>query len=260
MIASQASAANLRTDTNLDARALQTWLARTALALLVVLATILAARRAAAALDRPLPTVTLGACGVFLAILAAAARRAPARQVSWQLLPTILLLVSAGCLSLRGSPWAGLGLLWGFVLAEEAWHWQRRSRPVVAPPRMAPAPAIVSAAHDDADEVESLDLRQNLLRGVDADGADVLRGEVQAVFAAGQRIEHVHLSFCPPFERTPEFDFEQVDGPDARIELAQLLPYGARLELKLSQPGPARVKIAVSARLMPDSAGSVTDN
>ena len=54
------------------------------------------------------------------------------------------------------------------------------------------------------------------------------------LLAAGQRTHNVHLAFCPPFARTPELAVEQVDGPRCRIKTVQLLPYGARLEVKLA--------------------------
>jgi hypothetical protein len=41
------------------------------------------------------------------------------------------------------------------------------------------------------------------------------------------------VAFCPPFAGTPELTAVQLDGPEARIKIAQLLPYGARLDVKL---------------------------
>ena len=58
------------------------------------------------------------------------------------------------------------------------------------------------------------------------------------------------MAFCPPFAATPELEVEQLDGPEARIKTAQLLPYGARLDLKLAAAAeePTSVLLQFSAR------------
>ena len=37
----------------------------------------------------------------------------------------------------------------------------------------------------------------------------------------------------PPLPVVPELSVKQIDGPEARVKTAQLLPYGVRLDLKL---------------------------
>jgi hypothetical protein len=59
---------------------------------------------------------------------------------------------------------------------------------------------------------------------------------VSALFAAGQRTGTIHVAFCPSLRVTPELAVEQMEGPEARIKTAQLLPYGARVDLKLASP------------------------
>jgi hypothetical protein len=46
---------------------------------------------------------------------------------------------------------------------------------------------------------------------------------------------------------------EQLEGPEARIKTAQLMPYGARLDLKLAATaeGPCSVLLQFSARAEP---------
>ena len=93
-------------------------------------------------------------------------------------------------------------------------------------------------------------LLQQLTLSREADGRQRLDGWVRACMAAGQRTEAVHVAFCPPFPRTPELSWEQVSGPAARIQTAQLMPYGARLELKLAAAAaaPTSVLVRLTAR------------
>ena len=67
------------------------------------------------------------------------------------------------------------------------------------------------------------------------DAGDTCYGWLRATFEAGQRTESIHVAFCPPFLQTPKMHVEQLDGPTTRIKVAQLLPYGARLELRLAE-------------------------
>jgi hypothetical protein len=69
-------------------------------------------------------------------------------------------------------------------------------------------------------------------------------------FTAGQRTGSIHVAFCPPFAAVPEVEVEQIDGPEARIKTAQLLPYGVRLDLKLAAASeePTSVLLQFSAR------------
>jgi hypothetical protein len=58
------------------------------------------------------------------------------------------------------------------------------------------------------------------------------------------------VAFCPPFASTPQLIVTQLGGPSARMKTAQLLPYGIRIDLKLSGPseGGASVLLEFSAR------------
>ncbi|MBL8827940.1 MAG: hypothetical protein JNM18_13265 [Planctomycetaceae bacterium] len=236
------------------------WLAQVALALLVAVALTLAVRRAAGAFSRPLPSVILAVIGACVTLLIVSSRAALPTTLAGRALPSWLGATIGLALAVRGTSATGLVWLLIGVVAEALWHWRSvfterdavNSTLAEPPPLLAPVVSVAEVADDATAGDEILDLRQNLRRGVTADGVDVLIGEVQAVFAIEQRIETVHLAFCPPFERTPTLDLEQVEGPEARIEVGQLVPYGARLELKLSQPGPARVTIALSIRATSD--------
>ena len=54
--------------------------------------------------------------------------------------------------------------------------------------------------------------------------------------AAGQRTGSLHVAFCPSFDAAPQVQAEAVSGPDCRVKAAQVLPYGARLDVKLDEP------------------------
>jgi hypothetical protein len=79
------------------------------------------------------------------------------------------------------------------------------------------------------------DVLQEFVRSRQPDGAELLTGWMRVPLSPGQRSAAVHLAFCPPFVRTPRITVAQQEGPTARIKEAQVLPFGARLDLKLAQ-------------------------
>jgi hypothetical protein len=54
----------------------------------------------------------------------------------------------------------------------------------------------------------------------------------------------------PAFAARPELAVEQLEGPEARLKTAQLMSYGARLDLKLAAAAeePTSVLVQFSAR------------
>ncbi len=93
-------------------------------------------------------------------------------------------------------------------------------------------------------------MTQQLTRSLAADGVEQISGWLRMPFAAGQRSGNLHVAFCPPFATTPELTVEQLGGPEVRIKMPQILPYGVRLDLKLVAPAeePTAVLIQFSAR------------
>jgi hypothetical protein len=87
---------------------------------------------------------------------------------------------------------------------------------------------------EECEETPPENVTQQFVRCHDAEGIDTLSGFVRVFFSVGQRTGNIHLAFCPSFAQTPELTVEQLEGPDARIKTSQLLPYGARLEIKLA--------------------------
>jgi hypothetical protein len=185
-----------------------------------------------------------------------------------RLRPTGPSLLLSACVAILGlslvlpeTPLGGLLAFWTVVIVEEIWTWRplgrRNRRP--APPagtasQDAPQLRIVgdepAPSPSAADDVPPQEVLQQLTRSQAADGSEQLVGWLRMAFAAGQRTGSLHVAFCPPFAKTPELMVEQLDGPDARIKTAQLLPYGVRLDLKLAAApaAPGSVLLQFSAR------------
>lgn len=177
------------------------------------------------------------------------------------------LLIFAAALSMPGTNAWGIGFFWLFIAAAELWIWLPRIEPWLRRPwskenifrkvRVDPAQSIaphVEPAETAPPAVSTLlappawpaeDISQQLTRSTAADGSDVLSGWLRLDFAPGQRMGNLHVAFCPPFASTPELSAVQLDGPEARIKVAQLLPYGARLDLKLLTISEAAAKVMV---------------
>jgi hypothetical protein len=159
-----------------------------------------------------------------------------------------------------GTPAAALIALRLLFVAEEGWawlwffrRWQHSTQPATKSGTTfridAPHPQqtrhdvgpvvnlpeqVDSLPHEPIDTAPPPEVTQQLTRSRAADGTEELFGWLRTPFAAGQRTGSVHVAFCPPLEMTPEVEVEQIDGPEARIKTAQLLPYGARFDLKLT--------------------------
>jgi hypothetical protein len=87
-------------------------------------------------------------------------------------------------------------------------------------------------------------LYQRIVRHRLAEGLDHVEADCVAQFERGQRHAVEHLAFCPPFASAPQVHCEQTSGPAARFSAIRPLPYGARIELRLSAPAATRTKVA----------------
>jgi hypothetical protein len=56
---------------------------------------------------------------------------------------------------------------------------------------------------------------------------------LRGTFAPGQRALSLHVAFCPPLESTPQVQAHQLEGAGANVKVAQVLPYGVRIDLRL---------------------------
>jgi hypothetical protein len=103
------------------------------------------------------------------------------------------------------------------------------NRPLGSPDAQSPDPACVQWLH----------------RVQTVDGSDLLEGSLSTRFAAGQTTGLIHVAFCPSFARVPTLDYRQQAGPPARIKLGQLLPHGARFDIKLAEPAQAVLHVTL---------------
>ena len=194
-----------------------------------------------------------------------APRRGP---LAWAvMLLTSLAVVGLGAgLCLPGTPLSAMFLFCTLLLAEESWAWASHVRRCVevepgtgqapkrgqnyfsSPKNLARHPVSRENSSDPFFAPE--EVTQQLTRSQAANGAEQLAGWLRLPFAAGQRTGNLHVAFCPPFASTPELTVEQIDGPEARIKTAQVLPYGARLDLKLAAAAeePTAIVLQFSAR------------
>jgi hypothetical protein len=249
------------------------------LGLLSAAGLMVVSRRLAGVLENPLEPTTLLATGILATSVAVAIRLGwfwppVANPKQWLdgalMLVTSLAVAALGVgLSLPGTPMVGMFVLCTLLGAEEigAWAWYIRRigtmpLPVQRAVRLDAAHAVPARAGrgDTAPHaMSSLDpetailpeeVTQQLTRSQAADGAEELSGWLRLAFAAGQRTGSIHVAFCPPFAAAPALEVEQIDGPETRIKTAQLLPYGARIDLKLTTAAeePTSVVLQFSAR------------
>jgi hypothetical protein len=97
------------------------------------------------------------------------------------------------------------------------------------------------------------EITQQLTRTQSADGVESLCGWLRVDLSPGQRTANVHVAFCPPFGRAPTLEVFQTAGPPTRVKTVQLLPFGARLDMKLPHAvdAPASVVLQFTARSQP---------
>jgi hypothetical protein len=244
-------------------------------ALLAVAAIFVAARRLAGALETPLGGFQLLAAAIVLAGLAGVAH-APLQKGRFHagcVLISLAILVIGASLSRSGSNLVALLGFWVVVVGEELWAWRsllpaRRAispRLPAVPGRMgegqgvsisplplgegqgvravlplAPPHAPTPADGDSIEEFEPVapaaDVLQQLTLRTTAEGGQELSGWLRLWLAKGQRTGSLHVAFCPSFDELPQVQAEAVSGPGCRIKAAQVLPYGARLDVKLDEP------------------------
>ncbi len=243
----------------------------------VCAALMLALRRVSGALVHPLSIAMLIPTG-FLSIITAFGIRTLRRHSSDRsassrgdlimdiLLGTSLLIFTA-TLSLPGTNAWGLGCFWLLIAAFEIWAWAPRAgqwlrrlrHKKTGPEQLRIDPHQSVAAHiEPVSRLSSVisdslaapiwpakGVIQQLTRSSTAQGGDMLCGRLRLDLLAGQRTGNLHVAFCPPFAGTPEITALQVDGPEARIKIAQLLPYGVRLDVKLIAPSDESASVLV---------------
>ncbi|MHB8902719.1 MAG: hypothetical protein ACYC6Y_28500 [Thermoguttaceae bacterium] len=250
----------------------------TGAAVLFLAAAFLWYRRLAGALSRPLSAAGLVGVGLGLAAAVLAARQAwrstgaaGTANGLFSALLTLSVLAFATATAVPGSaPWglAGLGLV---LLGEELWSWWPRPHIRPEPVRVVPGAIAKQAGgpHCRSEfqraiagstfglEVAHEHVTQQVTRVMEPDGTEKVVGWMRVSFEPGQRLASVHLAFCPPFTRTPEATLQRLEGPEARIKRVQVLPFGARFDLKLDSPAQQRsdLLLRVAAESQAEPAG-----
>jgi len=230
----------------------------------------LLARRFDGALVKPLDAEGLIAAAVVLILLSRVARWRPrnTKQALFGLsradqvlrtLATVGLFASGVALSLPGSPLGALALFWCLLLAAEGAQFVvrrfpggwRKARPDIAAANQgqdsadergpngevsSPPPFSLAAPTIEGDDGELLphNASQRISRFQEEAGGEIVSGVVRCSFAANERQRDLHLAFCPPLKRIPQFSAEQVEGPPARIRPSLVEAFGVGLEVKLA--------------------------
>ncbi len=91
--------------------------------------------------------------------------------------------------------------------------------------------------------------RQRLERYETPAGGDYVRGQVMLSVAAGSRTGHAHVGFCPAFAALPAVEVTtDCDFVEAEVAAAEVLPWGVRVECRLSEPAEEPLEIPVAIR------------
>jgi hypothetical protein len=249
-------------------------LAVVVLALLIGAGAIGAGRGMAGSLQAPLTSATLLTAGVLAAAAGAIVRLGwllplATGRITWLDISVMVAATFAatalcsGVCSPPNSPEETALLVRVLIVGEESWawlwffrKWQRNGfRSAEGSPRSPVSETrcvggcTATPPHPSVPVVLP-EVTQQFTRCETPDGAEELSGWLRLPFAAGQRTGSIHVAFCPPLRVTPELEVEQIEGPQARIKTAQLLPFGARFDLKLAAPTeePTTVLLQFTAR------------
>jgi hypothetical protein len=262
-------------------RALTTCLALisgTAFFWLLALTIWLAVRRASGALRTPLSSAALLLAAAAASVLAVAVaalcsrfdrlKAHRSRRIGLASMLVVTLIGLGAAISLPGSSTLGLAGTWaifsiaaclllahaGALPAPAAIGSPAAATNVSAVDELSVARPSCAIAGDDAqragdtadDEPLPLHVDQQWTRARDADGQPYIEGLARVRFAAGQRTAHHHVAICPPWERPPEVDVEQVAGPAAQVQLGMSLPQGIRVDVRRLESTEAAAAVVVA--------------
>lgn len=148
--------------------------------------------------------------------------------------------------------WAALAY-WAIIMFEEGWSWTRPRvvrnsfRSPISVERNSFRAMIPSAppSLQDSGGASRQRITQEYTRASLADGQELIRGALHLALRDGTRVATAHVAFCPPFAERPQFDVRLTSGPACRVKLGQLLPQGARIEIKLHAPAAATDRLSL---------------
>lgn len=225
-------------------------------ALLLGVACLLFVRRLSGELLQPLTGPALVSVGMLLAVVASLLRMGSSRRarLALLLLPEIAFVLLAFSLSLPGTPLWSLVVFWAVLIGEEGGWWlvtwrsgrllpQRRTllpgnATTIDYHRSSPQPTIEQ-------EVElPPEVSQQITRAVQ-EGDEVLFGRLRCRFESGDRLQSIHVAFCPPLPTAPQMTAHQIEGPSATIKTAEVETYGARLDVRLARTARQESNVAI---------------
>lgn len=104
------------------------------------------------------------------------------------------------------------------------------------------------------DELDSVgaEVTQQITRARHDDGSDAMYGVLRASFAAGEQLASVNIGFCPPFPCRPQIEASWSEGPESTVQTAQVLPYGARLDVWLASKPAVATSVLVEFHAFTD--------
>ena len=80
-----------------------------------------------------------------------------------------------------------------------------------------------------------------------ADGTEGIAVHVRLSIPLGGRATQAHVGFCPAFVATPTVEVStDYDGVEAVVTAAEILPWGVRIECRLSEPAEEPLEIPVT--------------
>lgn len=150
-------------------------------------------------------------------------------------------------LRLPGFPVVGLGHVAGARPAAGSNDLGKRHGPGSLQASLPAEPTAGKTAATDWSAILPDGCRQRLERYETLAGGDYVRGQVLLSIAAGSRTGHAHVGFCPAFATLPAVDVTtDCDFVEAEVAAAEVLPWGVRVECRLSEPAEEPMDIPVT--------------
>lgn len=230
------------------------------LAGLLVGSVLLLVRRSTAS-AQPLDPVLLPLAALALCLTAwlarrlwsLAARRDSRRRLTLLATTSTSLILFGLALGATGRSWWLALVYWAIVILEESWAWSRplvernsfRSPHSVDLNSFRSVSFLTEPSSHDLAGTSRQRITQEYTRASLADGQELIRGSLHLALRDGTRVATAHVAFCPPFAERPQFDVRLTAGPACRVKLGQLVPQGARIEIKLHAPAAATDRLSL---------------
>jgi hypothetical protein len=229
----------------------------------------LCVRRLSGSLKSPLSAIELVTLAIAVVLSAIACRllllvspvrlgRRPLHRDALLWTPSVGLVLIAAAVMVPSSPVAAAVFLWVAIVAEElavarlSQRFGRRGSDSLrrtALGRFARRPLRRRLATSDNKSPPG-EICQTFTRHRTADGREIVHGMLRVSFAAGERIAIEHLAFCPLLCGVPRISAAAVDELDCSVRVTQAYRYGARLEVKLSEPCEAAMQVLLRFRAL----------